>query len=310
MLLASDDHGQGTALIPHQAAPDTTGSEVVWRHPPAGATGLAPTTRIGVSLSDEVAVESLTPARFRVTRPDGTAVAGQLSVNQNNVNFSPDAPLAPSTTYEVEVCNLADLVGNAGGCASWTLTTRAEETAGRAPTCHLGRLAPVETGAATTWVPAGTANAPTAYAWDFGAGEPVGPQEAAAATFTYPAPGRFPVILRVSNADGAGQCSAVQLVHAPVTETAPVSSGSIVATATRVHVVSGVFRDQTDVYVANPDNDTVTRLHWDNTRAWERPVGDDPRTLAAAPNRQIWVANRGSGDISVLNRDGDLVRTV
>ena len=49
VLLASDDHGRGTALIPHQAAPDTTGPEVVWRHPPAGATGLALTTRIGVS---------------------------------------------------------------------------------------------------------------------------------------------------------------------------------------------------------------------------------------------------------------------
>ena len=316
VLLASDDHGRGTALIPHQAAPDTTGPEVVWRHPPAGATGLALTTRIGVSLSDEVAVESLIPANFRVRDPDGGVVAGQLSVNQNNVNFSPDAPLAPSTTYAVEVCNLADLVGNAGGCSSWTLATRAEGTAGRAPTCLLGRLAPVETGAATTWVPAETANAPTAYTWDFGAGEPVGPQEAAAATFTYPAPGRFPVILRVSNADGAGQCSAVQLVHAPVTETAPVSSSSIVTTVTRVRTPSAVFRNQTDVYVANPDNDTVTRLHWDNTKVWEAAVGDDPRTLAVepvgdlmAPDR-IWVANRGSGDISVLDRGGDLVRTI
>ena len=320
LILASDDKNVGTALIPHRAAPDATGPEVVWRHPAAGAAGLALTTRIGVSLSDVVAVESLTPANFRVRTPDRSVVAGQLSVNQNNVNFSPDAPLAPSTTYEVEVCHLADLVGNAGGCAGWTFTTRAEETGGRVPTCSLARLAPVEAGVETTYVPASTAYAPAAHTWDFGAGEPVGPQETPAATFTYPAPGRFPVILRVSNAHGASQCSAVQIVHAPVTDVAPVSSSSIVTTVTRVDVkphesfTSG--RNVTDVYVANPDNDTVTRLHWDNTKVWETKVGDNPRTLAAQPDDdlwapdRIWVANQGSGDISLLNRDGDLVRTI
>ena len=72
----------------------------------------------------------------------------------------------------------------------------------------------------------------------------------------------------------------------------------------------------TDVYVANPDNDTVTRLFWDNTKVWETKVGDNPRTLAVEPDDdlwapdRIWVANQGSGDISVLNRDGDLVRTI
>ena len=68
--------------------------------------------------------------------------------------------------------------------------------------------------------------------------------------------------------------------------------------------------------MANPDNDTVTRLFWDNTKVWETKVGDNPRTLAVEPDDdlwapdRIWVANQGSGDISVLNRDGDLVRTI
>ena len=213
LILASTDHPVGTALIPHQTAPDTTGPEVVWQHPAAGATGLALTTRIGASLSDEVAVESLTRANFRVTRPDDSVVAGQLSVNQTNVNFFPDAPLAPSTTYAVEVCNLADLAGNVGGCTNWTLTTRAEETGATAPTCSLDRLEPVVTATATRYAPAATANEPTTYTWDFGNGHTVGPQAVAAATFTYPAPGRYSVILRVANAHGTSQCSAVQLVH-------------------------------------------------------------------------------------------------
>ena len=309
LLLASSDNPVGTALIPHQTAPDTTGPEVVWQHPAAGATGLALTTRIGVSLSDEVAVESLTPAHFRVTRPDDSVVAGQLSVNQTDVNFFPDAPLAPSTTYAVEVCNLADLAGNVGGCTSWTLTTRAEETGGTAPTCRLDRLEPVVTATATRYAPTATAHEPTTYTWDFGNGHTVGPQAVAAATFTYPAPGRYSVILRVANAHGTSQCSAVQLVHTPLTDVAPVSSSSIITTVTRVFV-HGSSRNHTDIYVANPDNDSVTRLHWSNTKVWETSVGDNPRTLAVAPSGEIWVANQGSGDISVLNRDGELVRTI
>ena len=311
LLVASDDSGRpplGTALIPHQAAPDTSGPEVVWTHPADGATDLALTTRVGASLSDEVAIESLTPARFRVTRPDGSAVAGQLSANQTNVNFTPDAPLAASTTYTVEVCRLKDLAGNAGGCTEWTFRTRTETAA--PPSCRLDRFEPIETDTATSYEPVATTNEPTSYTWDFGSGEPVGPQTTEAATFTYLEPGRYPVVLTVANAEGTSQCGAVQIVHTPVTETPPVSSSSIIITVTTVELFSNFFRDRTDIYVANPDNDTVTRLFWDNTKVWEVAVGTHPRTLAEAPDGTIWVANQGSGNISVLSRAGEVVRTI
>ena len=165
------------------------------------------------------------------------------------------------------------------------------------------------TATATRYAPAATANEPTTYTWDFGNGHTVGPQTVAAATFTYPAPGRYSVILRVANAHGTSQCSAVQLVHTPLTDVAPVSSSSIITTVTEVSIDRS-SRKHTDIYVANPDNDSVTRLHWSNTKVWETSVGDNPRTLAESPSGEVWVANQGSGDISVLNRAGDLVRTI
>ncbi len=130
-------------------------------HPPAGAADLPLTTRIGASVTDTVAVESLTADSFQVRTRDGTAVPGQLSVNQNNVNFSPDAQLAASTTYDVEVCGLRDLAGNAGGCTAWSFATGGGAGSLPRPECRLDRLEPVETGTATRYEPTAARHAPT-----------------------------------------------------------------------------------------------------------------------------------------------------
>ena len=310
LILASNDHGKGTALIPHQAEPDTTGADVVWMHPPGGATGLSLTTRVGFSMSDSVAVESLTADNFSLRARGDDALAGQLSVNQNNVNFSPDEPLAASTTYDVRVCGIEDIVGNAGGCTTWEFTTKNTEAQSGAPGCRLDRFTPIQTGVSTTYAPTATENDPTAYTWRFGTGFTVGPQATAEATATYTEPGRYSVILTVANTHGTSQCSAVQIVHTPIAALSPLSSSSIITTETSDYFGFGVFRNVTDIYTANPDNDTVTRIHQDNAKLWEVAVGDTPRTLAEAPDGHIWVANQGSNDITVLTRSGDFVQTI
>ena len=60
LVFAGDDHGVGTALIAHQAAPDTTPPTVMWMSPAAGTTGAALTSRIGLSFSDHIDAASLT----------------------------------------------------------------------------------------------------------------------------------------------------------------------------------------------------------------------------------------------------------
>ena len=127
-------------------------------HPPDGATGVAVTARVGVSMSDEVAAESLAASSFVVRPRGGAPVPGELSVNQNNVNFFPDEDLAEDTVYEVEVCSLSDLVGNAGGCASSIFTTRGADAA--LPSCRLGLLDPVAVHDAVTYESAAVTGTP------------------------------------------------------------------------------------------------------------------------------------------------------
>ena len=311
LILATDDHGLATTLIPHQAERDTKGADVVWMAPAAGATDLPVTTPVGASMSDSVTIESVTAESFRVSAPDGTAVAGQLSVAANNVNFVPDAPLAAGATYSVAVCGIKDLAGNAGSCTEWTFTTATGATAGGRPGCRLDWLDPIETNAATDYEPLATTNNPTSFTWSFGNGQTVGPQSTPKAAFTFASPGRYPIALTVSNAHGQSNCSTVQIVHAPVAENAPVSSSSITTvTIPSVQLEPGVLRDITNIYVANPDNNTVTKIGHDYSREWEAPVGDNPRTVAVGPTGNIWVANQGSGDLTVLDPDGGLVQTV
>lgn len=65
------------------------------------------------------------------------------------------------------------------------------------------------------------------------------------------------------------------------------------------------------LWVANPDTDTVTALHATTLAVLgEYPVGDQPETLAAAPDGSIWVANHKSASLSVLNTNGASLQTI
>ena len=55
------------------------------------------------------------------------------------------------------------------------------------------------------------------------------------------------------------------------------------------------------VWSVNPDSDTVTSIKSrELVKLFEVPVGDNPRTLALAPNNAVWVVNQDDATISVL----------
>ena len=114
LVFVGDDHGVGSALIAHQTEPDTLGADVHWVHPAHCATDQATTTRVGVSMSDHVNIESVDPLTFSVQPIGGNPIPGKYSVHMGLVNFSPDAPLSPKTDYEVIVNGIRDEVGNPG----------------------------------------------------------------------------------------------------------------------------------------------------------------------------------------------------
>ena len=312
LLFAGDDHGVPSSLIPHAAEPDKVGPEVVWRHPPDGAERVAVTGRVGASMSDEIAASSLLPESFQVTSRAGAPVSGELSVNQNNVNFSPRAPLEPSTTYDVAVCGLADLMGNLGGCSRWSFATASSGAV--APRCSLGKLEPVEAGVATAYAPVSVSGDPTSYRWEVGDDAVAGPQAAPEAEFIHAAPGRFPVTLTVSNDAGSRSCGGMRIVHEALTERQPVASTSIAVGQAEVVLRPGDPKNgsllETGIYVANPDNASVTRIDVENRKLWEVRVGAQPRTLAVGPDGNVWVAVEGAGRVVVLDRDGDRVRSI
>jgi DNA-binding beta-propeller fold protein YncE len=139
-------------------------------------------------------------------------------------------------------------------------------------------------------VAASSGAAPLLYSWDFGDGSAPTPlSKNATATHAYAAPGRYSVVLTVRNTFGRSSCALVQIIHNPLTALPAVSSSPIIHNGGRVFTV-------------NPDNDTVAAIDEHSlTKAWEAVVGDNPRTLAEAPNSDIWVVNQDEATVSMLS---------
>lgn len=456
LVFVGDDHGVGSALIVHATAPDRRAPEVHWVHPPHGATNAALSTRVGVSMSDNIELTSVQATTFMVRPLGGAALPGKYSVQMGLVNFTPAAPLRPNTTYEVVVSGLQDYVGNraplftsrfstpanasvppppppppAGGLitqpraasgrtyrlgtfgagqvlytdraytfpqaspaalngqpyiltanddkagkgaafltfqltASATVYVMYDATASKVPawltqggwqrtgetvvttdtrrmvykkdfqagTVTLGGNADapmVGAGsmytvlASRTAAPGGiapsctllppaaaplrspvpfavgmvTGSAPLTYTWDFGDGSAPARSSSPAAQHVYSKPGRYSVTLTLSNTLGSSKCSAVQIIHTPLTATPAVASSPIIHNGTHAITV-------------NPDSHTVTAISERSlSKAWEVTVGKNPRTLAAAPTGDLWVVNQDDATLSILTPStGSLRQTI
>ncbi len=103
------------AVIPIAQAPDTQGPAVTFSNPANGATRQAVTSRVGLIMSDQIDVTSMTTSTF-IVRPLGstTALSGTYSTQMGVVNFAPDLTLQANTIYEVilPVGGVRDVVGN------------------------------------------------------------------------------------------------------------------------------------------------------------------------------------------------------
>ena len=112
------ERDQGSAVAPWTAEPDTTPPRVTWVYPSDGATGLALTSRFGLSFNEMVDPGSAWVGSIRLYRadlsPDEGRVDGYVSAQENIVNFWPAEPLAPNTqyTFEVPAGGIVDFNGN------------------------------------------------------------------------------------------------------------------------------------------------------------------------------------------------------
>ncbi len=107
--------------------PDTTKPTVSGRTPAAGATGVPVGTSPTATFSE--AVQQATVA-FELRAPGGTVVPATTGYNATTrtVTLTPDAALAPATTYTLNLSGARDVSGNLMDPVTWTFTTEAADT--------------------------------------------------------------------------------------------------------------------------------------------------------------------------------------
>lgn len=303
LVLIGDDHGNGSALVAHQTGRDLTGPSVNMVSPKSGAVGQAVTSRVGITLTDNVDLRTVSTATFIVRPKGGSALAGKYSAQSGIVNFSPDVPLAASTTYEV-VIPAGGMKDDAGNGVPTTFISSFTTAASSGPGCTLtSPRAAALVNSTVTFKPGTATGRDLQYSWNFGEGAPTAFSRVPTATHAYAQPGHYPVILTVRNASGTtiSTCSANQTIHTAQTAAAPTASATIVFDAGRSRV-----------WVVNSDANTVTAINANtHSKVLETAVGESPQTLAQAPDGRIWVANATSGTVSVLNPDtGTVVQTI
>lgn len=291
----SNDHGTGSGVLPHQTSPDNTPPIVNRVVPAPDATGLALTSRIGISLSDLIDFETVNDETFIVRPFGGQPLEGIYSHQFGIINFCPSIPLDPNTTYEVVVPagGIKDVMGNAivqphssrfttGSSFSQFFCNLTE-----APFAELGIASSFE---AEAFNPSG--GSPVYYIWDFGDGTTLPPSTNPFAQHTYANTGRYTVLVTVSDGQTQSSCTIQHTVHAAVT-------------STRAAQASTILLDKTGQYLfnVNPDNGTVAKLNAQTLElVAETPATmEQPAALAEDSAGRIWVIDRKAAKLNIYD---------
>jgi hypothetical protein len=107
--------GQASSVIPFAEAPDAAPPAPELTDPPEGAVWVPRGGRIGVAFDEWLDGITVHAGSFRVfDTATGRPVPGRFDAMEAVANFTPDAPLAPDTTYVVELPagGISDAAGN------------------------------------------------------------------------------------------------------------------------------------------------------------------------------------------------------
>lgn len=109
------EDGIATAVMPWTTAPDTAAPLVLRVVPADGATGVSRTSRIGVGFNEMIEPTSAFAGAIRLWDEQGEPVEGWGTAQETIATYTPKAPLAPGTTYTLEIMagGVQDLNGNA-----------------------------------------------------------------------------------------------------------------------------------------------------------------------------------------------------
>ncbi|MDP2575221.1 NPCBM/NEW2 domain-containing protein [Vibrio penaeicida] len=290
LIYVGNDHGSGNAFMAHSEGSDTTPPQVIRKIPQHDDINVSPTTRIGLALSDSVLMDSVTNLTFKVI-PAGseTPIDGTYSVNLGFVHFSPSSPLEDDQIYQVIVKDIEDLTGNPMPEIRYSFST------GDVASHNVNVSIPntVEVGNYINAVANATSifGGVLEYSWDFGDGTPpTSFSTVNSISHRYDTAGHWSPIVTVRESGFTSSQNESITAHYPVNEDLPSRSSTIASSANRVFVV-------------NPDNDTVSAVSAvaPFQKLWERAVMQGPKSLATAPNGNIWVVSEKSDTIHVLS---------
>jgi DNA-binding beta-propeller fold protein YncE len=292
LVMSDDEVNIGSVIAVHATQRDTAPPRVLYANPADGATGQALTTRVGLSFSDSIDTRSLNAANWIVRPVGGEPLAGMWGINLTIANFWPAQPLEPDTTYEVflPAGGVADLVGNALAADYEAVFSTGANI--QAPPCEIDGRPSAVVGAL---VPFGAADAGagSVYSWAFGDSAPTAPAAGSETTHAFAGPGRHRVTLTVTREGVSRSCSAVQVVHRPLTPRRPGRSSPVILDDAR-----GM------AYLSNPDAGTVTAVNVDSLAvAWEKAAGASPQDLGLAPDGSLWVSAKDDDAVVVLDAD-------
>ncbi len=114
-VFASDDMRFGSGVFAHTEEPDVMGPRVNMVVPRSGDVKQALTSRVGLTFTDQITPESITPENLSVM-PVGSdkPLDGYYVSQQGSAHFCPKAPLLPNTTYRIVVRKggIKDYAGN------------------------------------------------------------------------------------------------------------------------------------------------------------------------------------------------------
>jgi len=298
--ILGDDQGQATHVVPHDPMPDTTGATVTMVDPPDNATDQRLSSRVGITTSDMIDMSSISTRTFIVRPVGGAAIDGDYTNQLGVINFFPRQLLQANTTYEVVIPagGMKDWVGNGMSETFVSKFTTGEGTSAGFVNVNVQENRPEEINTPLSFQ--ASAFGPGSsffFSWDFGDGSPPTPWSTSSrATHTYTKAGHYSVLCTANNGTKTGSDSYVQTVHYPVpvgTADRPTHSSTIALNATST---------RTRAFCVNPDNDTVTSIQRVSfLKLAEVAVGDNPRTVAFAPDGTVWVVCQDDATVHVLD---------
>ena len=211
-----------------------------------------------------------------------------LTINSSTGKIS--GQLQAAGTFNV-VAAVSDGVNSATVSFVWTVTggNSFVLSAGSTPP-------PTQTNSKVSFTASAQGGVNVRFKWNFGDGSPETSYSSSPnASHTYTKPGVYTVLVTaIDDRDIELHQTVTVAIYLPTLNGLPVMSGNL--------AVQKPSSGNPRIWVVNQDNDSVSAIDAvTGKRLAEIAVGVAPRTLSIAPGSKVWVANKGSANLSVID---------